>query len=49
MYSFQQDVKLRNVFRPEDNPEDLQEALSCFPNNVPRFEKKSDCIDFMKK
>jgi hypothetical protein len=44
-----EEVRLRNVFRVEDNPEELQRALEPFPNKVPRFTKKTDCIEFMRE
>lgn len=39
----------RNVFAFEDESPEWQQVLLQFPNRVPRFESKIDCIEFTKK
>ena len=42
-------VGLRNIFKSDEESEEWQEAVEEFPNQVPRFKTKAECVDFMRR
>jgi hypothetical protein len=41
--------RLRNIFSADEDPEDWQKAVETFPNRVPRFSTKDECLEFMRR
>jgi uncharacterized protein YgiB involved in biofilm formation len=41
-------ISLRNVYNADEEADEWQDAVEGFPNQVPRFKTKAECLDFMR-